>query len=183
VVAGLPTDGFGTTVQVRPTGVTLAGGWLAPATGALRLVGTYPLRSAKDAFDGLANLPVPEIACAPQPDSCPIDAHVIITGGTAGLMSAWEDGSHPLLVPSWILIVSGHANGPVQDALDPAYVRIPANQDGGAATSPGATGAGGASGSVGIEPAPAPAGPYGIEPVAPIPVPSDPTQQQTDPKD
>jgi hypothetical protein len=175
VVDGVTTDGLGTTVQVRPSGVAMAGGWLAPATGALKAVGTYPLRSAKDAFDGLNSLPVPEIACAPQPNSCPLDAQVVITGANPGLMSAWEDGSHPLLVPSWVFTVSGGGNGPVQNALDPAYVRIPANQDGGSATSPASSG-----GSVGTEPAPAPSGPYGIDPVAPIPMPSAPMEKQTD---
>src|SRR4051812_12592219 len=97
VVDGVSTDGFATVVQVRPRGVTMAGGWLAPATGAVTAVGTYALRSAKDAFDGLLSLPVPEIACAPQPNSCPADAPVVITGATSGLTSAWEDGSRPLL--------------------------------------------------------------------------------------
>ena len=139
VVDGRPSDGFGTTVQVRPSGVAMAGGWLAPATGALTAVGTYPLRSAKDAFDDLDSLPGPEIACAPQPNSCPLDRHVIITGAFPGLMSAWEDGSRPLLVPSWIFTVSGQADGPAQNALDAAYLRTPANQDGGADTTPPST--------------------------------------------
>ncbi len=182
VVDGLPTDGFGTTVQVRPAGVFLAGGWLAPATGALKPVGTYPLRSAHDAFDGLNRMAVPAIECAPQPNSCPLDARVVVTGAAPGLMSAWEDGSHPLLVPSWIFAVSGGASGPVQDALDPAYVQIPAGQDGGSAKTPGSSGAGSSpansGGPVGTEPAPAPSGPYGIDPVAPIPMPSAPREKQ-----
>ena len=181
-VDGMVTDGFGATIQVRPDGVALAGGWLAPATGALKAVGTYPLRTAQDAFDGLNSMAVPAIECAPQPNSCPLDAKVFITGAHAGLMSAWEDGSRPLLVPSWIFTVSGHANGPVQDALDPAYVTIPANQDGGSATTPGSSGAGSSpansGGPVGTEPAPAPSGPYGIDPVAPIPMPSAPVEKQ-----
>ena len=177
VVDGLPTDGFGTTIQVRPTGVFLAGGWLAPATGALKAVGTYPLRTANDAFEGLNRMAVPAIECAPQPNSCPMDEKVIVTGANPGLMSAWEDGSHPLLVPSWIFSVSGHANGPVQGALDPAYVQVPPNQDGGSASTPDSSGAGSSPGFAGTEPAPAPSGPYGIDPVAPIPVPSAPLEK------
>ena len=174
VVDGRPSDGFGTTVQVRPSGVAMAGGWLAPATGALTAVGTYPLRSAKDAFDDLDSLPGPEIACAPQPNSCPLDRHVIITGAFPGLMSAWEDGSRPLLVPSWIFTVSGQADGPAQNALDAAYLRTPANQDGGADTTPPST-------PPSASTKPAPDGPYGIDPVAPIPIPSAPMEKEIEP--
>jgi hypothetical protein len=174
VVDGRTSDGFETTVQVRPSGVVLAGGWLAPATGALKAVGTYPLRTAADAFDGLNSLPVPELACA-HPDSCPMDAKVIITGATTGLMSAWEDGSHPLLVPAWVFTVSRGASGPVQDALDPAYVGIPPGQDDGSASTPAASGAGSSPGNTGS------GGPYGIDPVGPIPMPSAPMKAQTKP--
>ena len=106
-VDGLATTGVATTVVVRPDGAVMAGGWLAPVEHAMKAVGTYPLRTAQAAFDGLGSLPVPEIACMVG-KPCPWTDPVTITGAAAGLMSAWEDGKDPLLVPAWFFTVYWH---------------------------------------------------------------------------
>jgi hypothetical protein len=179
-VDGFATTGFTTTIEAQSSGVVMAGGWLAPTEHALTSVGTYPLRSAKDAFDGLQTFAVPEIACAPTA-SCPVEGPVDITGATYGLQGSWEDGTVPLLVPSWSFLTTAGDVGPVQGAVARRYVINAQNDngDGGAASSPGSTG-GGTTGSV--EPPPVPTTsvgpPYGITSTQPIPIPSTPVESR-----
>jgi hypothetical protein len=196
-VDGLTVSGFGTMVEVGPKGVAMAGGWLSPTEHALKAVGTYPLRTAHDAFVGLGLLPVPEIACMVG-KPCPWTDPVTITGATYGLMAAWEDGTRPLLVPAWDFTVAAGGTPVVQGALDPKYV-VNGRSPGGPGTSgsgsastgpgvsvgpagssvPGSSGSGGSSVHPGATTSPAPGGPYGITSVAPVPVPSPPVSPQS----
>lgn len=160
-VAGLETAGAATTVTVDPAGVVTAQGWLARTTAG----DPYPLISAQAAFDRLAELPVPLLAC-PEPapptaaggPSC--GGPVTITGARLGLSLQWE-GDRPLLVPSWLFRVAGSDEPVVMVAVDPAYLQeptaVPTPGDGGTGSGgrpssvpgssgsaePGSTGAGG----------------------------------------
>jgi hypothetical protein len=157
-VDGLATSGYSTTVEVRSSGVVTAGGWLAPVEHALKAVGTYPLRTAQDAFHGLASMPVPEIACAPTSD-CGLNKPVDVTGATYGLMSAWEDTPRLLLVPAWDLAVAGDTSPLIQGALAPKYVTNPPEDDPGSVGSSSSGFSGGSTGSGGSAvPPPAPGG-------------------------
>ena len=183
-VGGLATTGFPTEVVVGPGGSVSAGGWLAPVEHALRAVGTYPLRSARQAFDGLALLPVPEIACLAG-ERCPANVPVVVTGARYALMAAWEDGTDPLLVPAWSFQVAGGGAGPIQGALSPAYVAAPHPPTGGGATSPGSTGGGSAGSGAGSagpgSSMPVRSGstpPYRITPSPPVAIPGPPTSPQ-----
>ena len=122
-VAGLETAGAATTVTVDPAGVVTAQGWLAQTTAGDR----YPLISAQAAFDRLAELPVPLLACpepAPPTASPWCGGPVTITGARLGLSLQWE-GDRPLLVPSWLFRVAGSDEPVVMVAVDPAYLDEP----------------------------------------------------------
>ena len=100
-VAGLPTSGLRSVVDVDTQGVLGATGWL----GDLSTDGDYPVVSAQTAFDrldamprALADIACPEIAPGPMespaddpmPLPCKVDP-LVITGATFGLMLSWED--------------------------------------------------------------------------------------------
>jgi hypothetical protein len=207
-VDGVSVGGYDTIVEVGDKGVSLAGGWLAPAEKALTAVGTYPLRTAQAAFDGLQSFAIPEIACVPTakcPDMGPVD----VTGATYGLMPAYEDGNTPLIVPAWLFSVTGGGTGPIQGAVDGSYLADPKGENPGGVvgTSPGSTGSGGGStgsgggGAVDVPPPatttpatggpdPLPSGaapqattaPYGVSPATPITIPKPPVEPQGSPK-
>jgi hypothetical protein len=180
VVDGLATTGFSTNVVVRPAGAVMAGGWLAPIEHAMKAVGTYPLRSAHAAFDGLGSLPVPEVACMVG-KPCPWSDPITITGATYGLMAAWDNGREPLLVPAWYLAVSGDGGPVVQGALSSRYLSNPVGDGGTGGAGTGKTGSGGTTPAE-SPPNPGPGAsegpPYGISPVAPIKVPGPPKSPQ-----
>lgn len=193
-VAGLPTAGLRTSVDVSADGVTGAFGFLgAPQPG-----DTYPLLSAKDVYDSLVALPraMPLIACpepAPGdgpdasavPDVCasPYDPKpVSITGARLGLSLAY-DGDEPMLVPAWLFSVEGWDDPLVAVAVDDAFLADPEPGTG--------TGGGSVDPGTGEEPPPvdepgagsSPGGPGsggGGEPtdpgLSPEPVPSGPAQ-------
>jgi hypothetical protein len=191
-VAGLPTAGLRTSVDVSTDGVTGAFGYLGDAAAS----DVYPLLSAQKVFDSLVAMPraMPLIACpepapgdesaAPVPDVCasPYDPKPIsITGAVLGLSLAF-DGDEPVLVPSWLFSVEGWDDPLVAVAVDDAFLADP---------EPG-TGTGGGSvppGTGGEEPPPVDEpgagssgepGSGGVEPtdpgLSPEPVPSGPAQ-------
>ncbi|MHB1614062.1 MAG: hypothetical protein ACYCXA_06575 [Actinomycetes bacterium] len=165
-VDGLPTVGEDTTVVVDAVGIRAATGRLqAPLAS-----DTYPLRSARDAFDALVNGPRPMLAryCGPVPSSsvpvpeptCPAPEPTRVTGARLGLMLAYDatgTGSY-LLVPAWLFTVEGSVEPVPVIAVAPAYLTAPTT------SMPGASGTSGAAatGSAGSPPLPAP------EPPAPV---------------
>jgi hypothetical protein len=118
-VAGLPTAGFDTTVDVDGRGVVSAHGWL----GGTDEGAAYPLIPARQAFDRLAAMPVPLMACAPaaanKPPGCAV--RMTVVGAALGLSLQWE-GPKPMLVPSWLFEVKGSTQPLAQVAVDPAYL-------------------------------------------------------------
>ena len=148
VVAGLPTVGVRTVVDVDDAGVLGALGRLGdPAEGP-----AYPILSAQKAFDRLAALPVPlpAIGCPEsvegQPDPCPTPTPVSVTGASLGLTLAYDAGD-PVLVPAWLFDVAGSdeplAVVAVVDELitDPAGGDDPTSGSGTSGSEPGSGGA------------------------------------------
>lgn len=174
-VAELPTAGLRTVVDVDPTGVLGATGWL----GDLTADGDYPVISAQKAFDRLDQMPraLATIACPeiapdpsaspgddPMPQPCPQPQPMTITGATFGLTLSWELTS-PILVPAWLFTVTGWDDPLAQVAVADEYVADPTP-----APEP-STGTGGGSA---IPPKPAPSGPDDTPVAPPTPNPGTP---------
>lgn len=143
VVDGMRTAGFTTTVTVMGTTVQSAQGWFASTEQGA----TYPVMTAKEAWDALVRtpLPMPLVAC-PEPgpegqDPVACGGPVTVTGARLGLSLQWS-GEQPLLVPSWLFDVEGSPQPLVQVAVEPAYVQasgdVPTSAPGGGG--PGSTG-------------------------------------------
>ena len=115
-VRGSTVLGVDTLVSIDERGQLVdASGWLAtPTAGA-----TYPLISARQAYDQLLRQPQPMMAlampcqilpgkadCAPIPDR-------VVTGATLGLTQAYGTDRGILLVPAWLFHVRGGQSTPV----------------------------------------------------------------------
>lgn len=141
-VDGRPTTGFTTTVSATAEGVQWAQGWASRT----REGPTYPVVSAREAWDVLVRspLPMPLMACPePVPDTMdPVTCGgpVTVTGAQLGLSLQWQ-GEEPLLVPAWLFAVQGSPTPLAQVAVDPAFLGEPEPATGG--------GSGGSGGSVG----------------------------------
>lgn len=125
VVAGLPTAGLRTLVDVDATGVASAYGRLGTTTPGA----TYPLVGARSAYDALAARPrvVPELACVEARDTatvCPEPTPQVVTGATLGLTLA-QDGDEPVLVPAWLFDVRGSDEPLVAIAVQPQFLADP----------------------------------------------------------
>jgi len=134
VVDGLPTSGWSTSVTVDADGIGYADGHLA----APERSDPYPLISAADAYDQLADLPQPAIGACPQPDpalGAPIDPAVtmpacgeveplVITSVRLGL-SPYPEGDDLVLAPTW-LFGTADGWGPQVLAIAPEWVTEPA---------------------------------------------------------
>lgn len=183
VVAGLPTVGLRTFVDVDVDGVSGAMGWLGDAAAG----DEYPLISAKTAFDRLVAMPrpLPAIGCPETtegpdvgaPDFCGQPQTVVVTGAELGLMLAWE-GRAPILVPAWHFAVDGWTDPLAAVAVEDRYLADPEPiGGGGASTEPSAgTGGGVEPGNPGSgEPVEPPATDPGTDPgLSPEPVPAVP---------
>lgn len=155
-VAGLTVLGAETRVSVDERGqIVDAFGWLAtPTEGA-----TYPLISARQAYDQLRQQPQPLMGlsmapcrivpgtsgCAPTPDR-------VVTGATLGLTQAYSTDRGILLVPAWLFQVRGESTPRAVVAVEAAFLGAPEQPSlGGQATTgsePGSVGGGsGANGS------------------------------------
>ena len=160
VVAGLPTVGLRTSVDVDRLGVVAAYGRIGTSTEGA----TYPLVSARTAYDRLAATPrpLPALACLESKDvatSCPAPVPVVVTGAVLGLELTVEDGGS-VLVPAWLFSVRDIDEPLVAVAVEPRYLADPAP-----VTTPGSApgdAPGSGSGSV-----PAPGSSGGSEPVPP----------------
>ena len=144
-----------------------ASGWLAtPTAGA-----TYPLISARQAYDQLLRQPQPMMAldmpcrivpgtqgCAPIPDR-------VVTGATLGLTQAYGTDRGILLVPAWLFHVRGGQSTPVAVvAVQRAFLGQPEPPSPiGGPTLGGEPGSvGGGSGSAGSQPGSAGSGPGSV---------------------
>jgi hypothetical protein len=168
VVDGLPTSGIRTVVDVDRSGVVGAYGRLGSTTPGA----TYPVVSARTAFDRLAALPraLPELACVESKDGrtvCPQPAPVVVTGATLGLELA-SDGGEPVLVPAWLFDVTGSDEPLAAIAVEPRFLADPeppadGSTQPGAGSEPGSGGQPGSGGSVDpASPAPVPVPPSGL---------------------
>lgn len=160
VVAGLPTVGIRTVVDVDRTGVAGAYGRLGTTTEGP----TYPIVSARTAFDRLADSPrpLPELACVQSKDGstvCPTPTPLVVTGAVLGLELASDDGT-PVLVPAWLFTVRDSDEPLAAIAVEPRFLGDPGPGPG-ASTDPGSGSEPGSSG--GTEPMP----PTTDTPVAP----------------
>jgi hypothetical protein len=166
VVAGLRTSGLRTVVDVDREGVLGGHGRLGTTTEGA----TYPLVSARAAYDGLAGAPrplLPELACLESKDGrtvCPEPTPLVVTGATLGLELAYEDGA-ALLVPAWLFDVRGSDEPLAAVAVEPRFL-ADSEPGTGATAQPGA---GSAPGSGGAADPGAPAQPAPDGPVAPDP--------------
>jgi hypothetical protein len=149
VVDGLPTSGFGTSLQVAPDRSIVAGhGWLGhPVAGA-----EYPLLPAAEAVNQIAT---PAVARPCGKTGCPEPPPMVITGARLGLMLQWSATAQALLVPTWRYDVRGMDTPLVVIAVQPAYLRdgpgVPADAPLPAPVAPGGYPNGG--GAPGQEPA------------------------------
>jgi hypothetical protein len=162
-VEQLPTDGIATSVTVTGKRVEAAGGWL----GGSRAGATYPVISARAAWDHLLRTPMPRplMAC-PEPmptgsDPMICGGPVTVTGATFGLSLHQADGRW-LLVPSWLFEVRGSDAPLPVVAVDPRFLAAPRMTGGG---SNGSGGSGSSTGSPGtMVPPDAPAPPGASDP-------------------
>jgi hypothetical protein len=161
VVDGLRTSGIRTVVDVDRAGVVGAYGRLGESTEGA----TYPVVSARTAFDRLASGPralMPELACVESKDGttvCPEPTPLVVTGAVLGLELA-SDGGEPVLVPAWLFDVRDADEPLAAVAVEPRFLADP-EPGPGASTEPGAGSAPGSGGSV-EPPPPAPVPPSGL---------------------
>ncbi len=145
---GLQVSGLTTTISVDSLGIASASGRLLAPSKA----DTYPLITARTAFDQLRAQPVPEIALAcplgnpTQPVTCPTPTPTKITGATYGLMVS-VDGTEPILAPAWLLTTGSLEQPIAMIAVDPKYLAnsigdgIGSGGTGGGSAQPGSPGA------------------------------------------
>jgi hypothetical protein len=124
---GTPTVGYTTALTVDADGAVIGGsGWL----GEPRRGPSYPLVSARTAFDSLVTMPVPlpAIACpitAMGRSLCPAGQPRVVTGATLGLTLTYRDDGRPILVPAWLFDVRGSDVPVAQIAVAPRYLGAP----------------------------------------------------------
>ena len=128
-VDGLATSGLPTTVGVGPGNrIGQASGWLGqPVPGA-----SYPLISARQAFNRLKSAARPRAGGHPPEVMCPLNPDVFcgtpgpirvmrITGAVYGLALSYNRGE-PVLVPSWLFSVAGSSLRLPEVAINPRYL-------------------------------------------------------------
>ena len=161
VIDGLAVSGLTSTVGVDRRGIASASGRLLTPTKA----DTYPLRTARAAFDDLKSQPRPllaEICPTVAPGTnvgsnpCGGNAPIKITGATYGLMLV-QDGANPILAPAWRFSISGSEVPLPILAVDPKFIATPTADvsNGGGSGSGGSSGGSAEPGSPGVAPTPA----------------------------
>jgi hypothetical protein len=129
-VEDLPVVGVTLSVSADENGLDSAVGWLRPD---LRPLGAYPLVTAQEAFDLLADEPRPEPElCAlptdaqgdPIPDGpCETPSPTTVTAARLAWLPSF-DGTRTLLVPAWQFEADGFY-GPTRVALTEENLRPP----------------------------------------------------------
>ncbi len=107
---------------------------------------TYPLVTARSAYDALVRtpLPMPLMACPeplpPDADPVPCGGPVTVTGARLGL-SLQQSADGLVLVPAWLFDVEGSPQPLVQLAVDPRLLQpLAPDQGGGSGSSTGSAG-------------------------------------------
>jgi hypothetical protein len=120
-VAGLPTSGYATSLEIDGDGHVVGGsGYLGrPSAGA-----SYPLVSAREAFDALPELPRPMFAC-PDTASCPQPEPARVTGAELGLQLTALADDEAALVPAWLFTVKDWTMPLAQPAIEPRFLSRP----------------------------------------------------------
>lgn len=121
-VAGLPTSGYPTYLEIdAETQVVVGGGGYLgrPAGGS-----SYPLISAAEAFDNLPELPRPMMLCPANAD-CPQPAPAKVTGAELGLQLTALADEEAALLPAWLFTVEGWTSPVAQPAIEPRFLRLP----------------------------------------------------------
>jgi hypothetical protein len=159
VVHGLRTSGYTTQVDLSAERkVQWASGYLgAPEQG-----DSYPLVTAKAAFDAIPVPPVMEMLCPVTKDGkgcAPLPAPEI-TGAELGLVLRQTTKGEQLLVPAWLFAVKGWDQPLGQIAIDEKYLGTPETPT----PQPGQT-----DGGTTPEPAPAPGSVEPAPPAKPTP--------------
>jgi hypothetical protein len=121
-VTGLRTVGLQTTVAVDRTGVLqYASGWLGrPSRG-----DSYPLVSAREAFDALPALVHPDLCrlrAAGEGGGCANAPTPQVTGAHLGLLMQVLADHRQALVPAWLFDVRGSSTPVAQVAVAPRYL-------------------------------------------------------------
>ncbi|MCW2573469.1 MAG: hypothetical protein JWO88_3527 [Frankiales bacterium] len=141
-VAGLPTSGYATQLEIDAEGKVVGGsGYLGrSSTGP-----SYPLVSAKAAFDALPEQPRLMMAC-PSTADCPPPAPAKVTGAELGLQLTALADDEAALLPAWLFTVTDWPAPLAQPAIEPRFLTLPSAEPGPVASDQPAPG----------EPAPAP---------------------------
>lgn len=123
-VDGLPTSGYTTFLEIdAESSVVGGGGYLGrPSSGP-----SYPLVSAKSAFDDLPEPPRILIACA-QAASCPQPEPAQVTGAELGLMLTALADEEAALLPAWLFAVKGWPMPLAQPAIEPRFLTLPKDE-------------------------------------------------------
>lgn len=117
-LAGLPTTGFDTTLEVDAAGRLLGGnGFLGHPTDGP----SYPLVSATDAFEALPVPPMPMTPCQ-EGAQCATPPPNDITGAHLGLAFTGLDEEDAALLPVWMFDVEGWTSPLVQSAVEPRFL-------------------------------------------------------------
>lgn len=124
VIDGLRVAGATTGISVAVEGtISYAFGYLLPTTRGA----TYPLITAKEAFDQLPPRAVPAIACAVRPGTpvpCPTFPPPVVTKVELGLSLAADDKG-PLLVPAWLFTIKDDTEPTPVIAVEAKYIGTP----------------------------------------------------------
>jgi hypothetical protein len=120
-VAGLPTSGYATSLQIDGDGKVVGGnGYLGRPSAA----SSYPLISAKAAFDALPEPPRPMFACPSNAD-CPVFQPAVITGAELGLQLTALAEDEAALLPAWLFTVKDWPMPLAQPAIEPEFLVRP----------------------------------------------------------
>lgn len=124
-VDGLKTSGYSTSLEIdAEQKVVGGGGYLGrPAEGA-----SYPLISAKQAFDDLPEQPRALMLC-PETEggepACPQPAPAQVTGAELGLMLTALADEDAALLPAWLFTVKDWPAPLPQVAIEPRFLQLP----------------------------------------------------------
>jgi hypothetical protein len=120
-IDGLRTWGYATQLQIDAEMTIVGGnGYLGmPTTGA-----SYPLVSAKSAFDDLPELPRPMYLC-PANARCPQPMPAKVTGAELGLQLTALADDDAALLPAWLFTVDSWPMPLAQPAIEPRFLQLP----------------------------------------------------------
>jgi hypothetical protein len=117
-VSGLRTTGYDTTLEVDAGGRVVGGnGFLARPTDGP----SYPLVSARAAFDALPVPPMPMMPCQ-EGAQCATPAPMDVTGAHLGLTFTGLDGDDAALLPVWVFDVDGWTGPLIQTAVEQRFL-------------------------------------------------------------